>query len=66
MSNTDEIPTVTDNLYSQGVIDRNMVSVSFEPTTTSSDENGVLTFGGVDETKYEGEITYVPISEYKL
>ena len=54
-----DIPTVTDNLFKSGAISSNLVSVSFEPTTAEPVKNGVLTFGGVDPTKYTGELTYV-------
>ncbi|KAI9450419.1 aspartic peptidase A1 [Lactarius psammicola] len=57
------IPTVTDNLFSQGTIASNLVAVSFEPTTTTSAENGELTFGGTDSTKFTGELTFVPRTE---
>jgi hypothetical protein len=56
------IPTVTDNLYSQGTISEIVVGVSFEPTTTESDTNGELTFGGTDATKYTGTLTYTPLT----
>ncbi|KAI0296357.1 hypothetical protein B0F90DRAFT_1820026 [Multifurca ochricompacta] len=36
------VPTVTDNLFSSGTIPSNLVSVSFEPTTTESEMNGEL------------------------
>lgn len=52
------IPTVTDNLYSEGIISEIVVGISFEPTTTQTDTNGELTFGGTDATKYTGAITY--------
>jgi hypothetical protein len=52
------IPTVTDNLYSEGTISEIVVGVSFEPTTSESDANGELTFGGTDATKYTGAIAY--------
>lgn len=41
------IPTVTGNLYAQGAIDKDMLSISFEPLTGSSDKelNGELTWG---------------------
>jgi hypothetical protein len=52
------IPTVTDNLYSQGIISQIVVGISFEPTTSESDTNGELTFGGTDATKYTGAIAY--------
>jgi hypothetical protein len=61
----DSIPTVTDNLFDQGTLSANLVSVSFEPTgTESSVKNGELTFGGTDTSKFTGSITftYVPVA----
>ncbi|KAH9178667.1 aspartic peptidase A1 [Lactarius sanguifluus] len=54
------IPTVTDNLFSQGTITSNLIAVSFEPTTTTSVKNGELTFGGTDSTKFTGTLTFIP------
>ncbi|KAI9439315.1 aspartic peptidase A1 [Lactarius indigo] len=56
------IPTVTDNLFLQGTIPVDLLSVSFEPTTTTSIKNGELTFGGTDATQFTGPITTVPIT----
>ncbi|KAG0695389.1 aspartic peptidase domain-containing protein, partial [Suillus ampliporus] len=56
------IPTVTQNLYTQGEISQIVVSVSFEPTTSTPDTNGELTFGGTDATKYTGAIAYTPLT----
>ncbi|KAL5512770.1 hypothetical protein ACEPAG_3036 [Sanghuangporus baumii] len=58
------VPTVTDNLYSQGTIPTESIGISYNPTTGSSSSlmNGELTFGGVDPSKLMGEITYVPIT----
>jgi len=53
------IPTVTTNLYTQGVISEEVVSISFEPTTSQEVTNGELTFGGTDSTKYIYDIAYV-------
>jgi cathepsin E len=41
------IPTVTDNLFTQGTISEHQVSVSFEPITDSSGTqmNGEITWG---------------------
>ena len=39
------IPTVTDNLFSQGLIDANEIGISFEPTNKTSNRNGELTWG---------------------
>ncbi|GJE89614.1 aspartic peptidase A1 [Phanerochaete sordida] len=56
------VPTVTDNLHSQGSIPWEAIGISFEPTTQDTTTNGELTFGGVDPTKYTGDINYVPIT----
>jgi len=62
VSNVDTVPTVTDNLYSQGTISADAVGVSFAPTTSESDTNGELTFGGADATKYTGTLNYVSLT----
>ncbi|KAG1845950.1 aspartic peptidase domain-containing protein [Suillus tomentosus] len=59
---TKTIPTVIDNLYSQGTISQKVFGISFEPTTSNLVTNGVLTFGGTDATKYTGSIAYTPIT----
>ncbi|KAG1784938.1 aspartic peptidase domain-containing protein [Suillus plorans] len=57
------IPTVTDNLHSQGTIHREVVSISFEPITVAKEVvNGELTFGGTIRNKHTGPITYTPIT----
>ena len=56
------IPTVPDNLASQGTISSEIVGISFAPTTTQPNSNGVMTFGGPGEGQYEGDITYVGIT----
>ena len=53
------IPTVTDNAFAAGLIPNKMLGVSFEPTTSLSVTNGELTFGGVDPTKFTGDIHFV-------
>ncbi|KDQ58183.1 hypothetical protein JAAARDRAFT_155852 [Jaapia argillacea MUCL 33604] len=57
-----EVPTVSDNLYSQGTITTEVVGVSYAPTTSDADTNGELTFGGVDTTKYTGTLAYTPLT----
>ncbi|KAG2367624.1 aspartic proteinase [Suillus spraguei] len=59
------IPTVTDNLYSQGAISVLVIGVSFEPTTTETNTNGELTFGGTDDTKYTGNLAHTPLTTTK-
>ncbi|KAL4245114.1 Polyporopepsin [Abortiporus biennis] len=56
------VPTVTDNLFSKGVISANLVSVSFAPTNSISSVNGELTFGGIDSSKFTGSIRFAPIT----
>jgi len=60
---TNTVPTVTDNLYSQGTISEEVIGIYFAPTTENGDVNGELTFGGVDTSKTTGAINYVPITE---
>ncbi|KAH8102723.1 acid protease [Cristinia sonorae] len=55
---TTPIPTVTDNLFAQGTIPENLVAVSFEPSTSISDTNGVVTFGSVDSSRFTGDIHF--------
>ncbi|KAG1898130.1 acid protease [Suillus fuscotomentosus] len=61
VSNTDEVPTVTDNLYKQGTISSEVLGVFFTPAS-SDDSSGELTFGGYDASKITGDISYVPIT----
>jgi hypothetical protein len=58
--NSSTVPTVTDNLVSQGTIKENVIGVSFQPSNLTSpiNLNGELTLGGTDPTKYIGDITY--------
>ncbi|KAJ6517433.1 putative aspartic protease, partial [Mycena vitilis] len=55
-----EVPTFMQDLKSQGVIDSNVLGVSFAPLSGSSEEssNGALTLGGVDDSAYTGDISY--------
>ncbi|TFK35979.1 aspartic protease [Crucibulum laeve] len=56
------IPTVTDNLFSRGIITANEIGISFEPTTTVESLNGELTWGGTDSSKFTGSIGFSPIT----
>ncbi|PBL00401.1 acid protease [Armillaria gallica] len=56
------IPTVTDNLYSQGSITGDAVGVYFAPTTQDEVVNGELSWGGSDSSKITGSIGYAPIT----
>lgn len=56
------VPTFLDNLYQQNTIQAEILGVSFAPLQGSDTvvQNGVLTLGGVDPSRYTGEITYTP------
>jgi len=62
VSNTDTVPTVTDNLFSQGTISQDSLGISFEPSTSTDQQNGTLTFGDVDTSLITGDISYTPIT----
>lgn len=46
------VPTVTDNLFSQGTIATECIGICYAPTGKNGEINGELTFGGVDDSKY--------------
>ncbi|KAJ7849919.1 aspartic peptidase domain-containing protein [Mycena leptocephala] len=56
------IPTVTDNLFSQGTITSNLIGISFEPTTQVEVVNGEITWGGTDSSKFTGAIGFTPVT----
>ena len=53
------IPTVVDTAFENGLIGSKILGVSFQPTTSTGTTNGQLTFGGVDETLYIGDLNTV-------
>ncbi|KAH8557088.1 family A1 protease [Umbelopsis sp. PMI_123] len=64
VSSTTEVPTIIDNAYSEGLISTKVLGVYFAPISGSSttSNNGELTLGGVDSSKYTGSITYTSIT----
>jgi len=61
VSGTSSVPTFLDNLYSQGQISTEVLGVYFAPPSGSTPtNNGELTLGGTDSSKYTGSITYTP------
>ncbi|KAG2069599.1 acid protease [Suillus decipiens] len=59
--NVEVVPTVTDNLYSRGLIGTEALGIYFVPTA-ASDTAGELTFGGHDSSKITSQVTYVPLT----
>jgi len=56
------IPTVTDNLFTTGVISTRSIGISFEPSITGNDVNGEITWGGTDSSKFTGAISFVSVT----
>lgn len=57
---TGTIPTVTDNLRSEGKIEKESIGISYVPTTGTDLANGELTFGSEDSSKY-ATILVIPL-----
>ena len=53
------VPTIMDNAFAEGIIPDKMLGISFDPTTSLSVTNGELTLGGVDSSKFTGQINFV-------
>ncbi|KAI8868094.1 aspartic endopeptidase Pep2, partial [Ramicandelaber brevisporus] len=47
------------HMKNRQLLDKNLFS--FYITDTNSGKEGELVFGGIDETRYKGELTYVPL-----
>ncbi|KAG0708529.1 acid protease [Suillus ampliporus] len=61
VSNVDTVPTVMDNLFSQGTIGSEILGVYFVPAS-EDDATGTLTFGGWNNSLITSGITYTPIT----
>ncbi|CAL1710305.1 unnamed protein product [Somion occarium] len=60
---TSFIPTVTDNAFAQGLINEHSVGIFFAPTASIDGvTNGEVSFGGADDTKFTGDLNYMPIT----
>ncbi|CAO3668781.1 unnamed protein product [Umbelopsis vinacea] len=64
VSNAATVPTIIDNAYSEGLISTKVLGVYFDPIigSATTSNNGELTLGGTDSTKYSGSITYTPVT----
>ena len=60
----EEIPTVVQNLRTQGKISKEVIGVFFAPINANSSTNGEITFGGTDSTRYTGDITYTLVVSF--
>ncbi|KAF9013171.1 acid protease [Cyathus striatus] len=57
------VPTVTDNLFTQGSISTESIGISYVPTTSADEAaNGELSFGSIDTSKITGDVTFTPIT----
>ncbi|KAH9486071.1 Polyporopepsin [Psilocybe cubensis] len=56
------VPTVTDNLFTEGITASNEIAISFKPTVVEDDVNGEITWGGIDSSKFTGPMTYIPMT----
>lgn len=61
VSNTDTVPTIMDNLFSQNSINSEILGVYFVPAS-EEDPTGTLTFGGSNSSLMTSDITYTPIT----
>ena len=50
---TYSIVAVTDNLFAQGITTNDEIGESFEPTNSVEIVNGEITFGALDDTKFD-------------
>ncbi|KAG1726722.1 acid protease [Suillus paluster] len=60
VSNVGLVPTVTDNLFSKGIIGTEALGIFFPPI--SANGTGELTFGGYDSSKTTSSVNYVPLT----
>lgn len=49
------------NAVNQGLLDEAKFSFYLGDTNKNPDDGGVCTFGGIDESKFSGKITYLPV-----
>ncbi|GAA97920.1 hypothetical protein E5Q_04600 [Mixia osmundae IAM 14324] len=57
------IPTLMDNLLSQGIISQPYLSVAMQPGNKVDAQNTRVTFGAIDNDSFVGELNFVPITK---
>ncbi|KAI0761374.1 aspartic peptidase A1 [Trametes elegans] len=55
-------PTVTDTAWNAGLLDAHELGISFRSSESLNQQNGELTFGGIDRTKFKRPLQYVPLT----
>ncbi|KAG7088152.1 hypothetical protein E1B28_012173 [Marasmius oreades] len=65
VKNMTYVPTITDNMLSQGIIKKESIGIFFAPTPDKRHNlaNGQITFGGIDVSKITTPMKYVPITK---
>ncbi|EIW53178.1 aspartic peptidase A1 [Trametes versicolor FP-101664 SS1] len=56
------LSTVTDTAWDLGLLDSYELGISFSPSQYVDQKNGEMTFGGVDRSKFDGDLSYVPLT----
>ncbi|KAG0142801.1 hypothetical protein CROQUDRAFT_662053 [Cronartium quercuum f. sp. fusiforme G11] len=62
--NIGQLLTPTGIMYDREVLEQVMFGISFMPTRSAPDQNGLITFGGVDPSRFVGELVWYPCSSY--
>ncbi|KAG0053850.1 hypothetical protein BGZ83_000324 [Gryganskiella cystojenkinii] len=57
------VKTFLDNAIAAGVLDKPVVSVFLPSVRRNGGTGGEYLFGGIDTSKFTGELTYVPVSQ---
>ncbi|KAG9312016.1 acid protease [Chiua virens] len=60
-SNTNTVPTISDNLLSQGAISEEVLGIYYVPASEST-SIGTLTFGGVDDSVITSSVHYTSLT----
>lgn len=63
--NIGQLLTPTGIMYDRDLLEKVVFGLSFMPTRKDEDPNGLLTIGGVERSKYIGELTWYPCSSYR-
>jgi hypothetical protein len=54
-------PTPIENAFNQGLITQNVFSFWFNRHPTNEEDGGELMIGGIDSSRFTGNITYAPL-----